>query len=91
MRGPHAIRAGNDGQNSLEDGLSGARGPETMPVKMNLDERMAFRRELLHETIRACLKSRSVADYTYRFKVMRTDKRGHCFIVMFDMSPRRQH
>ena len=58
-----------------------------MPVKMNLNERMAFRRELLYETIRASLKSRSVADNTYRFKVMRTDKRGHCFVVMLDMSP----
>lgn len=86
-RGPKAIQAGNDGQDSLDDGLNGARGPETMPVKMNLNERMAFRRELLYETIRASLKSRSVADNTYRFKVMRTDKRGHCFVVMLDMSP----
>ncbi len=62
-----------------------------MPFKMNFNERMAFGRGVLQKTIRASLKSRSVADYTYRFKVMRTDKRGHCLIVMFDMSPRRQH
>lgn len=68
-----------------EDGRS--RGPETMPVQMNLEERMAFRRELLYETIRASLNMRSIAPQTYRFKVMRTDKRGHCFVIMLDMSP----
>ena len=87
IRKPEAITVGNDGQDSLDDGLNGARGPETMLVKMNLNERMAFRRELLYETIRASLRSRSIANNTYRFKVMRTDKRGHCFVVMFDMSP----
>jgi hypothetical protein len=48
---------------------------------------MAFRRELLFETIRASLNMRFIAPNTYRFKVMRTDKRGHCFVVMLDMSP----
>ena len=86
-RGPKAIQTGSDGQDSLDDGLNGARGPETMPVKMNLNERMAFRRELLYETIRTSLKSLSIGDNTYRFKVMRIDKRGHCFVVMLDMSP----
>ena len=58
---------------------------------MNLNERMAFRRELLCETIHASLKSRLIAANTYRFEVMRTDTRGHCFVVMLDMSPTRQH
>ena len=48
---------------------------------------MAFRRELLYETLRASLNTRFIAQHTYRFKVMRTDKRGHCFVVMLDMSP----
>ena len=82
-----AAKATSDGPDAQDDGSNGARGPETMPVKMNLDERMAFRRELLYETIRATLKSRFIAANTYRFKVMRTDKRGHCFVVMLDMSP----
>ena len=73
-----------DSQNH-ETGKS--RGPETMPVKMNLEERMAFRRELLFETVRASLSMRFIAPHTYRFKVIRTDKRGHCFVVMMDMSP----
>ena len=54
---------------------------------MNLEERMAFRRELLFETIRASLNMRFIAVNTYRFRVMRTDKRGHCFVIMLDMSP----
>ena len=62
-------------------------GPETLPVKMNLEERMAFRRELLFETIKVTLSNNFIAPNTYRFKVMRTDKRGHCHVVMFDMSP----
>jgi hypothetical protein len=38
-----------------------AAGPETLPVKMNLQERMAFRRELLFETVKATLNSNFIA------------------------------
>ena len=62
-------------------------GPETMPEKMNLEERMAFRRELLFETVKVSLSNNSIAPNTYRFKVIRTDKRGHCYVIMFDMAP----
>ena len=75
------------GSDPLQDTSGRSRGPETMPVKMNLEERMAFRRELLFETIRASLNTRFIAPNTYRFRVMRTDKRGHCFVIMLDMSP----
>jgi hypothetical protein len=64
-----------------------AHGPETLPVKMNLEERMAFRRELLFEVVKMTLNSRFIDSKSYRFKVMRTDKRGHCYVVMLDMSP----
>jgi hypothetical protein len=63
-------------------------GPETVPVQMNLEERMAFRRELLFECLSSGLSALSIAPEVYRMKVMRTDKRGHCFMVMFDVSPR---
>lgn len=63
------------------------RGPETLPVKMDIEERMAFRRELLFDAIRATLNSRYIASSNYRFRVMRTDKRGHSFVVMLDMAP----
>ena len=86
-RAHKASKAGSSGRDSRADGLDGTHGHETLPVKMNLDERMAFRRELLYETIRVSLNSRFIAANTYRFKVMRTDKRGHCFVVMLDMSP----
>ena len=58
-----------------------------MPEKMNLEERMAFRRELLFEAVRGTLNSEFVRPGSYRFKVMRTDKRGHCYLVMIDMPP----
>ena len=86
-RTPKAVRQGREGHDLLDDHLSAGSGPETKPVKMTLEERMAFRRELLYETIRTSLNSRFIAANTYRFKVMRTDKRGHCFVVMLDMSP----
>ena len=67
-------------------GRTSAKGPETMPVKMNLEERMEFRRELLFEVVRSTLDDRRIASSSYRFKVMRTDKRGHCYAIMMDMS-----
>ena len=70
----------------LQDRVSRSNGPRTLPVPMNLEERMAFRRELLFETIRDSLTRRFIAADSYRVKVMRTDKRGHCFVVMLDMS-----
>lgn len=78
---------GRDAASSSDDANAEHRGPETMPVPMNLEERMAFRRELLYESIRTSLNSRFIAPNSYRFKAMRTDKRGHCFVVMLDMSP----
>jgi hypothetical protein len=75
------------GRDPLCDDSNLPHGPETMPVMMNLEERMAFRRELLFESIRVSMNQRSIAPNAYRAKVMRVDKRGHSFIVMFDMSP----
>lgn len=67
-------------------GRTFSRGPETVPVKMNLEERMEFRRELLFETVRSTLGDSRIMPGSYRFKVMRTDKRGHCYAIMMDMS-----
>lgn len=61
-------------------------GPETGPVKMNLDERMAFRREMLFDSVKATMESRGILSASYRFKVVRADKRGHSFVVMVDLS-----
>jgi hypothetical protein len=64
----------------------GGSGPETGPVKMNLDERMAFRREMLFDSVQATMESRGILSASYRFKVVRADKRGHSFVVMMDLS-----
>lgn len=78
----------NRGAKGVAQEYGYAQGPETTPVKMNLEERMAFRRELLFENVRSTLEDHSIETKTYHFKVMRTDKRGHCYVIMLDMSPR---
>ena len=72
-------------------GRMSSRGPETVPVKMNLEERMEFRRELLFDTVRSTLGDRHIMPDSYRFKVMRTDRRGHCYAIMMDMSSAFMH
>ena len=64
----------------------GAQGPETAPVKMNLDERMAFRREMLFDSIKTSMQSHGILSGSYRFKVVKADKRGHSYVVMVDLS-----
>lgn len=55
-------------------------------MKMNLDERMAFRREMLFDSVKSTLEGRGILSASYRFKVVRADKRGHSFVVMVDLS-----
>ena len=80
-----ASRSGQPGEAPTQ-GRAASRGPETVPVKMNLEERMEFRRGLLFETVRSTLDDRCILPGSYRLKVMRTDKRGHCYAIMMDMS-----
>ncbi|AYQ28643.1 MULTISPECIES: hypothetical protein [unclassified Polaromonas] len=61
-------------------------GPETGPVKMNLDERMEFRREMLYEAIRVTMQAHGILSASYKFRVVRNDKRGHQYIVLVDLS-----
>lgn len=61
-------------------------GPETAPVKMNLEERMAFRREMLYEAIKVTMQASGVLSASYKFRVVRNDKRGHQYSVMIDLS-----
>jgi hypothetical protein len=68
--------------NTLKDTGSG----ETGPVKMSLDERMAFRREMLFDSVKATMESKGILSGSYKFKVVRADKRGHSFVVMVDLS-----
>lgn len=58
----------------------------TLPRKMNLEERMAYRREMLFEAISLAMDRQGIAENCYHLRVSRTDKRGHTFIVMIDLS-----
>ena len=63
-----------------------ATGPETGPVKMNLEERMEFRREMLYEAIRVTMHAHGILSASYKFRVVRNDKRGHQYLVLVDLS-----
>ena len=66
-------------------------GPETAPVKMNLEERMEFRREMLYEAITITMQAHGILSATYRFRVVRNDRRGHMYSVMMDLSTDFMH
>ena len=70
---------------SKSDPKSAPAGPETAPVKMNLDERMSFRREMLYEAIKVTMQAHGVLSASYKFRVVRNDKRGHQYLVLVDL------
>jgi hypothetical protein len=59
---------------------------ETMPRQMNLEERMVYRRDLMFECIGDAMERVGIPDSAYRLRVARTDRRGHSFVVMIDIS-----
>lgn len=59
---------------------------QTLPQKMNLEERMAFRREMLFEAIALAMKKCGMVEKSYRLRVSRMDKRGHVYAVMIELS-----
>ncbi|MBC7618189.1 MAG: hypothetical protein H7293_04225 [Candidatus Saccharibacteria bacterium] len=54
--------------------------------RMDLEERKAFRREMLYQSIRDTFLSMEVIGSMYKFKVMPIDERHHRFIAMFDVA-----
>lgn len=54
--------------------------------RMELEERMAYRRERLYQSIRETFLSMEVVSHMYRFKVMPVDERHHRFIAMIDVA-----
>jgi hypothetical protein len=54
--------------------------------RMDLEERKAFRRETLYQSIRESFLSMEVIGSMYKFKVMPVDERHHRFIVMIDVA-----
>ncbi len=54
--------------------------------RMTLEERKAFRQEMLYQSIRASFLSMEVLANMYKFKVMAVDERHHRFIAMIDVA-----
>jgi hypothetical protein len=54
--------------------------------RMDLEERKAFRREMLYQSIRESFLSMEVVGSMYKFKVMPVDERHHRFIAMIDVA-----
>lgn len=53
---------------------------------MSLEERKAFRREMLYQAIRQSMKSLEVISSMYRFKVINVDSRHHRFLAMIEVT-----
>ena len=56
------------------------------PQRMDLEERKAYRKECLYQSIRETFLSMEVVSNMYRFKVMPVDERQHRFIAMVDVA-----
>lgn len=54
--------------------------------RMNLEERKAWRREVLYHSIREHMLALEVISSMYRFRVMNLDERHHRFIVMMEVT-----
>jgi hypothetical protein len=52
---------------------------------MNLDERMEFRRTMLYEAIKVTMQAHGILSASYRFHVVRNDRRGHMYSVLMDL------
>lgn len=68
--------------------------PETLspnsmlPRRMDLEERKAFRRELLDRVIRESLLELEVGSSMYRLRIMPLDIRHHIFVALIDVGRR---
>lgn len=60
--------------------------PGEQRQRMNLEERKAFRQEMLYQSIRETFLSMEVIGSMYKFKVMPVDDRHHRFIAMIDVA-----
>lgn len=60
--------------------------PETNPERMSLAERMAYRREMLYQSIRDGLLQLQVISSMYKFKVINVDERHHRFVAMIEVT-----
>ncbi|MEO6852797.1 MAG: hypothetical protein ABI410_16875 [Rhodoferax sp.] len=60
--------------------------PGSPAQRMDLEERKAYRKECLYQSIRETFLSMEVVSNMYRFKVMPVDERHHRFIAMVDVA-----
>ncbi len=60
--------------------------PIAVARRMDLEERKAFRREMLYQSIRDTFLSMEVIGSMYKFKVRPVDERHHRFIAMIDVA-----
>jgi hypothetical protein len=68
-----------------KDGASFAQ--TTIPqVPMSLEERKAFRRDTVCQSIRQGLKSLEVGSNMYRFKIINVDARHHRFVALIEIA-----
>ena len=51
-------------------------GPETLPERMNLDERMVLRREMAFQVVRYVIGEWGLPEASFRFKVVPLDPRA---------------
>lgn len=59
---------------------------EAHAKRMDLEERKAFRQEMLYQSIRESFLTMEVIGSMYKFKVMPVDLRHHRFIAMIDVA-----
>jgi hypothetical protein len=67
-------------------GAADSRVSEPSRDRMSLEERMAYRREMLYQSIRESLLQLQVISSMYKFKVMNVDARQHRFIAMIEVT-----
>jgi hypothetical protein len=53
---------------------------------MTLEERKAFRREMLYQAIRQSMKSLEVVSSLYKFKIINLDARHHRFLALIEVA-----
>ncbi len=73
------------GRKTLNDSAMGLQQPGQK--LMTLEERMAFRREMVFEAMREVLVKHGLPPLSYKLNVARLDSRGHRYAVMVDLVP----
>lgn len=61
--------------------------PPVAQTSMTLEERMAFRRQMVLESVRDVMTNHGLLSPGYRASVARLDPRGHQYAVMVDIMP----